>query len=35
MKKRIILLFCIIFLFFSLTGRGEKEEVAALKERNY
>ena len=31
MKKRIILLFCIIFLVFSLTGCGEKEEVAVLK----
>ena len=31
MKKRIILLFCIIFLVFSLTGCREKEEVAILK----
>lgn len=32
MKKRIILLFCIMFLVSNLTGCGEKEEVAALKQ---
>lgn len=32
MKKRIILLFGIVFLVFNLTGCGEKAEVAALKQ---